>query len=351
MTIGPPPPPVRGTMGTAQRLRGGGGLVRGLLVAGVSLALTIGGCGLPQAAEPAGAPALTRPPAGRVITVGDQAEGVAADPVTHLVVIGVRNPDGLTIVDGRTGVVRRRVPLPGHLRHLQLAAPGGPVLVPDESSGSVLTVALPTGDVTSRTAVGRYPHDATRTADGTVVAADELGGALVFIRDGVVRQRITDVTQPGGVAAVGAGVAMIDVYDHTLDVYRTGPVVRTARIPAGAGPSHLVADRHGRLFVVDTRADRLLTFSAFPRAAQTLWTSLPGSPYGLAYDAVRDRLWVTLAGRNQVVGFDVSGTAPREIARFPTVRQPNTVAVDAGTGRVFVAGRTAGQLELIDPPA
>lgn len=317
---------------------------------GPVLLLAVGGCGGPGAAEPATAPPPAATPAGQVVAVGDQAEGVVADPVTHVVAIGVRNPDGLVLVDGRTGIVRRRIALPGHLRHLQLAGPGGPVLVPDESSGSVIAVSLPGGVETSRTAIGRYPHDATRAADGTVVVADELGGALVFVRDGVVRHRITDVTQPGGVAATGAQIAMIDVHDRTLDLYRTDPPVRTARIPAGAGPTHLVADRRGRLFVTDTRADRLLTFTTTPRPAQQVWTSLPGSPYGIAYDDTRDRLWVTLTGRNQVVAFDVSGRTPREVARFATIRQPNTVGVDPATGRVFVASRTDGLLQLIDPP-
>ncbi len=323
--------------------------VRSRLLTGTALMLALSGCGS-GAAEPAGGPDPAVTPAGRVVAVGDQAEGVVADPVTHVVAVGVRNPDGLALLDGRTGTRLRRVALPGHLRHLQLAAPGGPVLVPDESSGSVLTVSLPGGAIASRTAVGRYPHDATRAADGTVVVADELGGALVFVRDGVVRRRITDVTQPGGVTAVGADVAMIDVHDHYLDLYRTDPPVRTARIPAGAGPSHLVADRRGRLYIVDTRAGRLLTYATRPRPAELSWTFLPGSPYGIAYDAVRDRLWVTLTGRDQLVEFDVSGSAPREVARFPTVRQPNTVATDPATGRVFVASRTGGLLELIDPP-
>src|SRR5262249_3206150 len=35
-----------------------------------------------------------------------------------------------------------RVPLSGALHHLQLAAPGGPVVVPDEDAGALLTVAL-----------------------------------------------------------------------------------------------------------------------------------------------------------------------------------------------------------------
>jgi DNA-binding beta-propeller fold protein YncE len=37
--------------------------------------------------------------------------------------------------------------------------------------------------------------------------------------------------------------------------------------------------------------------------------------------------------------------------RLPTVGQPNTVAVDSATGRVFVAGRADGSLQIIDPGA
>ena len=40
---------------------------------------------------------------------------------------------------------------------------------------------------------------------------------------------------------------------------------------------------------------------------------------------------------------------PAEVARFPTVRQPNTVAVDPDTGRVWIASRSTGELQTIDP--
>jgi DNA-binding beta-propeller fold protein YncE len=97
--------------------------------------------------------------------------------------------------------------------------------------------------------------------------------------------------------------------------------------------------------------DRLLTFEVAPRLRRISSIPLDGTPYGMAYDEVRDRLWVTLTARNQVVGLDLGGRKPTVVATLPTVRQPNTVAVDSATGRVFVAGRTDGTVELIDPPA
>lgn len=312
--------------------------------------LSCGACdGGPRAAEPARSPALTTAPAGVTVTAGEQAEGIVADPVTRLVAVGVRNPDGLAVLDGRTGALTARVPLPGHLRHLDLAGPGGPVLVADEDSGSLLSVGLPDARIRLRIPVGRYPHAATVTADGTLAVADELGGAFVLVRDAQVVHRFTDVTQPGGVAAAGTLVGVIDVRERTLGLYDTVAQVRVARVPAGAGPTHLVADRRGHLLVVDTRADRLLTFEVTPRLRQIRSTALAGTPYGIAYDSVRDRVWVTLTERNQVVGLDLAAGAPAVVASFPTVRQPNTVAVDSTTGRVFVASRTDGLVQLVDP--
>jgi DNA-binding beta-propeller fold protein YncE len=60
-------------------------------------------------------------------------------------------------------------------------------------------------------------------------------------------------------------------------------------------------------------------------------------------------LWVTLPARNEVVGLSAGGGELAEVARHPTVEQPNTVAVDPGSGRVYVAGRDTGELQIIGP--
>jgi DNA-binding beta-propeller fold protein YncE len=314
------------------------------------LIFVVSACGVDRAAEPAQAPPVTMTPAGRVIEVGAQAEGIVADPVTHLVAVGVRDPDGLVLLDGRTGERAGRVALPGHLRHLELAAPGGPVLVPDEDSGALISVGLPDGAVQSTVPVGRYPHAAVRTGGGTLAVADELGGAFVLFRDGRVVYRFTDVAQPGGLAAVGDLVGVIDVRDRTLSLYDTRTVRRVSVAGAGAGPTHMIADRHGHLQVVDTRGGTLQTFEVTPRLRRIAITPLGGTPYGITYDRQRDRLWVTLTGRNQVAGIDLGGKRPTVVAVLPTVHQPNTVAVDATSGRIFVASRTGGTVQLLDPP-
>lgn len=78
-------------------------------------------------------------------------------------------------------------------------------------------------------------------------------------------------------------------------------------------------------------------------------TNLPGAPYGVALDARHARLWVTVTAFNRLVELRLGTHAPTRVRSYPTVRQPNTVAVDERTGRVFVAGRVGGELQLLDP--
>lgn len=344
---------------------------RRAFAAGGTLALLAAGCGaersdpaarqpdprLPPAAETAPSPEQTGTPAGRVVPIGPIAEGVVADPQTGLVAVGLRDPFRLALVDGASGEIRREVPLPGHLRHLQLQAPGGPVLVPAESANALLRVALPSGEVISRVGVGAFPHDATATPGGRIAVANEFGGTVSVVEGGRVVHTFGNAAQPGGVDAVGERVGMVDVREMSLTVYDIPNRQRVTELPAGEGTTHVVADPQGRFLVADTEGDAITIFGLDPQPRMLDRFPLPGSPYGISYDDTRDRLWVTLTAFNEVVGIDfpadlpvdAAGSRPRVAVRLPAIRQPNTVAVNPATGRVFVASPTEGALQLIDP--
>jgi DNA-binding beta-propeller fold protein YncE len=333
------------------------GIVLGPRLAGVAAAIAaaaLTGCGsttavseLPPAAEPDTSPLLEAKPAGRVVRVGNRPEGVVADPLTGLVAVGLRDPDELALVDGSSGRVRTRVPLPGAPRHLGLAAPGGPVLVPTEPGDALARVTLPAAEIDS-VPVGAFPHDAT-AAGGRVFAADERGSTVSVVDGGDVR-RIRVAAQPGGVTAVdrGRAVAVVSVRERVLEVYDSETLELIGRAPAGAGPTHVVDGEGGLAYVIDTAGDGLLVFETRGELRILRRYPLLGAPYGAASDLRNGRLWVTLTARNELVEL-ATGARPHRLASYPTVRQPNTVAVDPSSGRVFVTGKVDGVLQLLDP--
>lgn len=303
---------------------------------------------LPPPAEPGQAPAPSATPPGRLVPVGDAPEGVVVDAVTRTVAVAKRNPYELVLLNADTGEVTKRVPLPGAVRHLQLAKPGGPVLVPVESANALVRVDLPGGTAEPQIITGTVPHDASEAPNGTVFVANEHGGTVTAIRGDDIVKVFTDSVQPAGLAPVGNSMGLLDVRKNDLTIYDADSLSIVGSTPAGAGPTHLVADKHGRLIAADTRGDAVRVFTTEPR--EVVSVPQPGAPYGIAYDSVRDRLWVASSGTNEVIGYEMAGT-PREVARIATVQNPYTVGVDSTTGKLFIAGVTAGVVQIVDPPA
>jgi DNA-binding beta-propeller fold protein YncE len=184
---------------------------------------------------------------------------------------------------------------------------------------------------------------------GRIFAADERGSTVSVVDGGDVR-RIPVARQPGGVAAVDGGrkVAVVSVRERVLELYDSKTLERVGRVPAGAGPTHVVAGEGGLAYVVDTAGDGLLVFETRGRLRIRRRYPLLGAPYGIAADLRNGRLWVTLTARNELVELATSAR-PHRLATHPTVRQPNTVAVDPASGRVFVTGKVDGVLQLLDP--
>jgi DNA-binding beta-propeller fold protein YncE len=304
----------------------------------------------PPAPEPAEAPPLEKRPAGRVVEVGSAPEGIAADPETGLVAVALRNPNELALVDGENGETVRRVELPESARHLDLVGPGGPVLVPAEGSDSLVQVSLPDGRITSETPVGDFPHNAAAAPRGRIFVVNEMASTASIVEDGRETEKIETDLKPGGVAVTDSGlVGVVGVRGLTLEVFDADTLESLGSLDAGEGPTHVEAGPENRFYVTDTRGDAMLIYEAGPRPEQIGRVSAPGSPYGIAVDRQRKHLWITLTAEQRVVQFALQGRTLREIARYPTVRQANTVAVDPASGRVFVTGRADGQLQILEP--
>ena len=304
---------------------------------------------LKTAPEPAVSPPARPHLPGTVIPLAGTPEGVAIDQ-TGLVAVSVRNPGGIVLFKIASPRSRRTVAIPGEARHLALDTPAGPLLVPDEPIDRLIEVGLPSGEITSSVPVGRNPHNAAGGAGGTIFVADELANTITIINGGLVTKVIPAPLQPGGVTASSDGSVMlvVGVRGRRITAYRLdGTIIGTA--PCGAGPTHEITGDDGLYWVADTNGGNVLGFEVSASGVRQVATIRVGlKPYGLAFDARTDTLWVTLTGTNQLVGLGLRDHTVVTRTVYATVRQPNTVAVDQDNGEVVVTGSTAaGELQFL----
>ena len=297
---------------------------------------------------PAQAPPDGMAPAGVVVPLGSPATAVVVDPRTRMVALALIDPPRVRLMPLDGAVAPREVPLPGPAAGLALAAAGGPVLVPIRAPGALIRVPLD-GGAPSRTDLPGAARDAVMVNGLTAVA---LGERIVVLQGDQVRSTIGGFVDATSVVGVGRSpvpkVGVLDQGRAAVSVVDVSSGKISAALRAVNGAARAVADRFGRMLVTDVRDGELLAFAGDPPVFRQRFP-LPGAPYALAYDDRRDLAWVTLTARNEVVGLAVAAGEPVVVHRFPTVRQPNAVAVDPSSGRVVVVSASGTGLQLIDP--
>ncbi len=221
----------------------------------------------------------------------------------------------------------------------ELPPPAGPLRSP-------ALVEAPAGRVVRGAVPGAVATRATGLGGRVFVARPD--GRLEAVERGRVRASVRTGRAPVAVAVLGSGhrVAVLCGQERVLEVYDAATLRRLGRAPAGTGPTRVASDGHGRLYVTDTVAGALLVFHLQPRFELIRRVPLAGGPYAIAYDTGRMALWITLTGTNRVVRY-AAGSRPVPRGSFPSVRQPDAVAVDAVLGRVLVSGR-AGVLQVLE---
>ena len=329
--------------------------------AGLALTIAVAGAGcaggsatgpgsptttLPRAAEPATSPPLVGVPVGTVVAVGPLAEGVAVDPTTGTVAVGQLGGADLYDESGRHLAT---VQLPSAPRHIALAAPGGPFLVPAEASSAVGLVDEPSGSVAALVPTGRMPHDLVDSG-GTIFVGNEHDSTMTVVRENQVIATVPVAEQPGGLTTIGADIAVVSVRARRLQLFDTRSLRLVASVAVEGGPSH-VATYGTELYVVDTGGTQVRVFDTVPRLHLVGSVSVPRSPLGIVVDATRGRLWITCTASNRLVELALDRPLPRIIGQWPTVRQPDTLAVDTRTDTVLVVGVRPGSLEIVHAAA
>jgi sugar lactone lactonase YvrE len=326
------------------------------LLAGCSSKLTDPG---PATIEPAGAaasPPPERPPVGDVLALGGRPTAALFDTATSSLVVFTPGtdpptPGALTIV-GPGGAVR------------PVVLPAGATAIAGDGEGAVyatirggfVTVDLATGRLTETTIDGHGATDftaLTRRADGRLLVGSAAGAVYVLAdqtgsdQTGLVQTGVTAETtifsRVDAIVTEGETAVVLDRGQTSVTALNQQGAARQA-LRAGLGATTIAADPAGRVLVTDTRGGQLLVFSVDP-LIQRQGYPIGESPYAIA--GSKTLVWVSQTGINSVAGYDLGTGIPVEKVRYPTVRQPNSLAFDEVSGTLYVVSGSGDGIQVI----
>ena len=331
-------------------------LLAASLLAGCSSKLTDPG---PATIEPAGAaasPPPGRPPVGDVLALGGRATAALFDTATSSLVVFTPGtdpptPGTLTIV-GPTGAARP-VMLPAGATAI---AGNGEGAVYATIRGGFVTVDLATGRLTETAIEGHGATDftaLTRRADGRLLVGSAAGAVYVLadqtgsdqtgsIQTGVIAETAI-FSRVDAIVTEGETVVVLDRGQTSVTALNQQGAAQQA-LRAGLGATTIAADPAGRVLVTDTRGGQLLVFSVDP-LIQRQGYPIGESPYAIA--GSKTLVWVSQTGINSVAGYDLGTGIPVEKVRYPTVRQPNSLAFDEVSGTLYVVSGSGDGIQVI----
>ncbi len=295
----------------------------------------------PVAAVAAESPPATTAPAGTVTALTSPVTAMTYAKETGTLAVATADAVQLYRLDDDALTAGTRLPIEDVAA---LTVDGSTMLA--AGANHVTRIALPDG-ATSTAGEFRGEPVSTATLDDRTLVAVQGQPAVAVVKGDKIQRMITgSMLSADQVLSTGTGAVVLDRLRNAVFELDVPGANVSQGLRAGKGATNAVTDRYGRVLVTDTRGGALLAFSLDPLLLRQNYP-VGGAPYGIAYDRERDLAWVTLTETNEVVGYDVAGEEPKERYRFPTVSQPNTVAVDPSTGHVVVASGTGEGIQVI----
>lgn len=300
-------------------------------------------------AQPAVSPATTVRPAGTIRPLAGRGAGAVFDAATGLLAVLSPGPDAQA--PATVGLVGG----PGHPPAV-LALPGPASALAGDGRGAVYLSGRGgyfTVDLATRS-VGRVDvEDAAdveftaiaRRADGIIVLGSADGAVYTLASDGVrIAERAKIFARVDQIVTQGDVAVVLDRGQTSVTTIGTDGRPQYA-LRAGQGATTLAADPHGPVLAADPRSGRLLVYGVDPLMLHQDYP-VPDAPYGLA--GAGGFAWVSQTGTNTVVGYDLTTGIPVEKVRYPTVQQPNTLALDDKSDTLYVVSGSGAGVQVIE---
>ncbi|OBJ73568.1 hypothetical protein A5643_03205 [Mycobacterium sp. 1274756.6] len=298
-------------------------------------------------ATPAQSPPAATSPAGVVHPLPGRPAGALFDADAGLVALvpGADAQDPATLAVLAAGAdTPRSIPLPGPVA--ALAGDGhGTAYLP--TRGGYFVVDLAAGHASRVEVDDAADTEFTALAvrgDGTLVLGSADGVVFTLSSPTAVAHREDAFARVDAIVARADTAVVLDRGQTSVTAIGPDGAMRQA-LRAGQGTTTLATDPHGRVLAADTRGGQLLVFGTDPLIMRQAYP-VPDSPYGLAGSA---RLaWVSQTATNTVVGYDLDTGIPVEKVRYPTVRQPDSLAFDDAADTLYVVSGAGAGIQVIE---
>ncbi len=302
-------------------------------------------------AGPAVSPPVTVPPAGFVRPLPGRPRASMFDEGTSSLVAfspGADAQSPATVTVFAAGGAQRTIALPGPATALAgdnrgvayLATRGGYFRV-DVAAGRAARVGVNGQEGTDFTAIALR-------ADGRLVLGSADGAVYTLVSASAVAARVKVFSRVDALATQGNTAVVLDRGQTSVTTIDTSGAHPRHALRAGEGATTLTADPAGRVLVADTRGDGLLVFTVDPLIMRQRYP-VREAPYGLA--GTRTLAWVSETAANTVVGYDLATGIPVEKVRYPTVRQPDSLAFDEASDTLYVVSGVGDGVQVIDHAA
>jgi hypothetical protein len=317
-----------------------------LVVSGCSSKLTGTTPATIESARAAVSPPPVTAPAGQVLAFSGPAQSAIFDAAQASLVVFTPGPNPqvpATLTIFGSGAASRTVVLPGGATAI---AGDGHGVAYASTRGGFVTVDLAAGTVKPTLIDGQTATDFTaiaRRADGRLVLGSADGVVYTLAADSTVSATSEIFARVDGIVTQGDTAVVLDRGQTSVTALNSQGSPQQA-LRAGLGATTITADPAGRVLVADTRGGQLLVFGADPLIERQAYP-VPDSPYGLAGSTTL--VWVSQTATNTVIGYDLATGIPVEKVRYPTVRQPNSLALDQDSGTLYVVSGSGDGVQII----
>lgn len=302
----------------------------------------------PPTIEPARAavsPPVTVAPAGQVVPLGGRPTAALVDRGTSMLAV---------LTPGAASAAAEITVLPAGGRPRTVALPASATAICGDGAGTLFaatrggffTVGLNTGTAAKTTVAGHEGSDFTaiaRRADGRLVLGTADGDVYTLKPDLTVGATANFFARIDAIVTRGDTAVVLDRAQTSVTALGADGTPGLA-LRAGQGATGIATDPAGRILVADSRAGQLLVFGVDPLMERQA-APAGDSPYGVTGSPTL--AWVSQTATNTVVGYDLSTGTPVEKVRYPTVRQPDSLAFDDASGTLYVVSGSGAGVQVI----